>query len=959
MRDFYLEKRIRNGVFEFTETDGAVTFGGMEMKLKRSYSSGELRGGEFGYGWTWSFSATGGEVDDERETMLDVVGNMVSVRCGGSRDVTLTLPDGRRCTYRFSLDEGGGWSFAYYANWTAPSGVKASLRPTVSNKLMVLPGMSPYWEATGTECDWELFDFPGFVLTDVDGTEYEYAREPIGEASLVGEDGGASLLDCYGDLKLSCIRKRNGESWQLNEQNILHIKADGDSEEILQMERDEAGRITKLSQKNGHDILYEVYGEYDELPSEYMAQIAVEIVRNKKIVCQLIVPQMDAKTVTLTWTRTRDGAALLLEKGKQYSGIKAFPNLYSGEKHVTGQGPFVFGEMMTVHFQRRLGGMLLEEVTDLLNACENVSYGISMGHGECELTVDELARGERCAAWLRSRHDSVRWQVMGLWGRHEEAGLCVSKIVEGVLVSGDDCIADRYIHGAGELGENRLIENKLDDGWHWVMKAAMNDVSSVFLETLSSGGVAESPWEHVVDLVAMGKAVYAEKGSELSMEMEVFGEEEVVIWRDDCWAGCNSGIRKLDGETIAWQMAVIEHDGNELFPNMKLPQSDSLEDDVTMHVLRMLRALDGDDGWLTQRLTGRLTALALFSKLSELRAACPRIESFSLENDYFRHGTAVLELKGSIGESWIIQVVDSKGKAIRSYTGDGCNGNILWDGRNEQGELCNDGCYQFIGSVVNGEFYVSKTVRGIMDTQSPSVQIVAWLEKKENGDCVLQAEYLIEEEHVKLLKSDLQEIVSGRLLDGQILENNHGKLSFPIREEEDGVYEWTVIAEDWAGNKGFATSSVKSGAYTSGDVWSMQKPGKEELKADGVQAELFDPLDGAEINTETVRVMGMANATGEIQYMLRLWDISGQLLPCMAEEREAGWLLKYYQNAKDDENLTYKIPRRQMAVTEGLLGILDISGLENGRYRLELVVMGVNGTANSLRDNACCLQALQ
>ena len=53
LRDIYLEKRVRNGVFEFTETDGTVSVGGMEMKLRRSYSSGELRDGEFGHGWTW------------------------------------------------------------------------------------------------------------------------------------------------------------------------------------------------------------------------------------------------------------------------------------------------------------------------------------------------------------------------------------------------------------------------------------------------------------------------------------------------------------------------------------------------------------------------------------------------------------------------------------------------------------------------------------------------------------------------------------------------------------------------------------------------------------------------------------------------------------------------------------------------------------------------------------------
>ena len=693
-----------------------------------------------------------------------------------------------------------------------------------------------------------------------------------------------------------------------------------------------------------------VYGEYDELPSEYMSQIAVEIVRNDKIVCQLIVPQVDAKTVSLTWSRTRDGDAMALEKGMQCSGLKAFPQLSTGEMLAVGQGPFVFGETVTVRFQRRLGGMLLEEVTDWLNACEHVSYGVSLGHGECELAVEALVRGERVAAWLRSRHDDLRQQVMGLWGRHDETGLCVSKIMEGIRVVGSDGTADCYIYGAGELGENHLIEKTWDDGWRWVMKAAMNDVSSAFLETILAGEAAKSPWEQVVELAAAGRMVIIEKGEDLFSEMEYFGNKEVVLFCEDNFAGGNSGMLKLDGIAIAWQMAVIEYGGNKRFENIELPQADSAMDDVSGQVLGMLRSLDGEDSWLENGMAGRLTALAMFCRLEELRAACPRIESFSLENEYFTLDMATAELKGSIGESWMIQIVDSKGTKVRSYHGDGCNGQVLWDGRNEQGELCSDGSYRFIGSVVNGEFRASREISGVMDTQAPSVQFVAWLEKQDDGNCVLHGEYLVEEKHVKLLNAGLQEIVSGGMLEERTLEKSHDKLSFSIQGDSDGVYEWTVFAEDLAGNKGFATSSVKSGAYVSGDVWSMQKPDREEMKADGVQAELVEPFDGAEIDTEIVRVMGTATAGGSMQYMLRLWDMEGRLLSCQSEGREAGWLLKFIQNRAADDNQIYKIPLRHRAVVDGLLGILDVSGLENGRYRLELVVMGESGTSNSLRD---------
>ena len=686
------------------------------------------------------------------------------------------------------------------------------------------------------------------------------------------------------------------------------------------------------------------YGEYDELPVEYKSEIAVEIIRNGKVVCQLVVPQMDVSTVALTWSKTRDGSPLILEEGMQCAGMKAFPQLSIGEKRVGGQGPYGFGEKVSVRFQRRLNGMLLEEVMDYLTACEHVTYGLSMGQGECELEIDDLSGGERLVAWLRTRHDAVRRQVMGLWNCHEEVGLCVSKLVEGMKLSQENGAVTGGFIGAGNLGINCLIESDWNKGWRWVAKAALNEASSSFLRALWPEAIVESPWFHVVEMVAAEQTVYAENGASLSFETEVFGKEEVVIGNDGCWTGGNSGLVKGDEQTVAWQMAVVEHADLKLLRNVELPLADAMADDVSTHVLWMLHALDGNHGWLGSCMTGQLMALALFCQLDELRAACPRIEIFSLENDIFKRGKAVVELKASNGESWMLEVIDSQGNMVRSYNGDGSEGNVVWDGRNEKGIVCDDGSFRFIGSIANGELKASRTISGIMDTKPPVVQMVAWLEAEDGGNCVLHAEYLVEDEHLGYVKTALREVVSGCLLESRTLENNHGKLSFTVAEETEGVYEWTVLAVDLAGNEGVANAVVKSGAYSSGDVWSWQTAGQEELTAEGVVAEIRQPTDGAEIDTEIIRVIGTADTVGDVQVMLRLWDVNGCLLSCQAEEREADWLLKFVQNGAEDDNLIYKTPRRHGAVVDGLLGILDVSGLSNGRYRLELVVMGENGT---------------
>ena len=101
---------------------------------------------------------------------------------------------------------------------------------------------------------------------------------------------------------------------------------------------------------------------------------------------------------------------------------------------------------------------------------------------------------------------------------------------------------------------------------------------------------------------------------------------------------------KMDGQEAAWQMAVVEHADLKAFGNVDLALADGMVDDVSAHVLWMLRALDGSDRWLESCMEGRLTTLALFCRLDELRAVCPRIEILSLENDIFRCGKAIVEL---------------------------------------------------------------------------------------------------------------------------------------------------------------------------------------------------------------------------------------------------------------------------------------------------------------------------
>ena len=56
-------------------------------------------------------------VGETRQMVQDENGDPFNLRTGGGRDVTLTLPDGRRTTFTYSLQPAG--NFRLSAVWTA------------------------------------------------------------------------------------------------------------------------------------------------------------------------------------------------------------------------------------------------------------------------------------------------------------------------------------------------------------------------------------------------------------------------------------------------------------------------------------------------------------------------------------------------------------------------------------------------------------------------------------------------------------------------------------------------------------------------------------------------------------------------------------------------------------------------------------------------------------------------
>lgn len=269
---FQLASELKSGPFTWQEEDLRLPAGNMMIKATRKYMSDSLQDGDFGPGWSLNLSAMDVVIPEERAERMDVFGNTLSIRQGGSRDVCMTLPDGRRATFVYELVPGGGTSFCYYAQWRAPDAVSATLAPTVSTKLMTLPGLAPYWEAAGMATPWENYDFPGFVLSCQDGSKYLLEREFLGDAELLvggsdGPDDGASYahVAAYGQTRLREITTHDGERIVLATDKVSSQSLDGRMKDIMKIERGQEGdkRITAIETLQGEPLRLEY--AYDEL----------------------------------------------------------------------------------------------------------------------------------------------------------------------------------------------------------------------------------------------------------------------------------------------------------------------------------------------------------------------------------------------------------------------------------------------------------------------------------------------------------------------------------------------------------------------------------------------------------------------------------------------------------------------------------------------------------------------
>jgi hypothetical protein len=115
-------------------------------------------------------------------------------------------------------------------------------------KLATLPwsGGLSWWTDDGSSAP-ENYEFPGYILTMQDGTEYRIDREPMGEKTFVSGAIGGNYARVYGRGRLVEIKSRSNDKIAIGTNRIDHVSPSGQLTRSIWLQRDEENRIVAIN----------------------------------------------------------------------------------------------------------------------------------------------------------------------------------------------------------------------------------------------------------------------------------------------------------------------------------------------------------------------------------------------------------------------------------------------------------------------------------------------------------------------------------------------------------------------------------------------------------------------------------------------------------------------------------------------------------------------------------------
>jgi RHS repeat-associated protein len=255
-----LNTQLKIGNFSFSVQDAVIPVRGVPLTVTRTYNSFNLDKGDFGYSWTYAVSDVNLQLDEERQDTVELDSSeRFSLRVGGGRDVTLTLPDGRRTTFQFYFGAATTCtgdpqdpSWCYPALWQAPPGVNYTLT-TLSHGGQIMTNyynsLTGYWnneQGTG----FENYDFAGYALIAQDGTRYIIPRVDEDEHFFDSGYDDNYFAHTYGAASLTRIIEPDGNSIGINSSSINHYDPEGTLTRAINFTRDDQNRIIAISDPN-------------------------------------------------------------------------------------------------------------------------------------------------------------------------------------------------------------------------------------------------------------------------------------------------------------------------------------------------------------------------------------------------------------------------------------------------------------------------------------------------------------------------------------------------------------------------------------------------------------------------------------------------------------------------------------------------------------------------------------
>ena len=232
---FLLNTGLKLGVFTFSEQDLVIPAGGAPLSVIRTYNSMNPIAGDFGYSWTYALQELNVAFHEDRtwvkpdeEDIDDVgpAGNGVyfSMRTGGSRDITLTLPSGQRVTFYYYETPGGlGYAEPHY--YVPPEAHVKQFEPMNDNgnpiptHLDLIGGYYVWTVPGGSSTYYDNFDFPAYLLTLDDGTQYFIKRGYQGTFESIGDSASSFYINkVYNDqARVAWIQLPSGEKIVIND----------------------------------------------------------------------------------------------------------------------------------------------------------------------------------------------------------------------------------------------------------------------------------------------------------------------------------------------------------------------------------------------------------------------------------------------------------------------------------------------------------------------------------------------------------------------------------------------------------------------------------------------------------------------------------------------------------------------------------------------------------------------